>query len=890
MSQKNTTIRIMVIAWSALGLALATQFNACSKVGFGTSALSSNLRGESTGSIQINNGAKYTKSSAVTLSLSSFGASEMFISNDSSCSSGSWEPYKTRRSWTLANLNQDSSVYAKFRGPDFPAEDCVSASIIHDDIAPAVAVDAPVPSLTNNSSVGSTFHATDAGSGVDQLLCILPGQVSATPCNGKYNDVISADGGYSIQFLASDLAGNVSTPVVQSFTVDMTPPVLALNSTPLALSGVTTAKFEFSATDNLSGVKQYECQLDSAAYAVCTTGIVYSNLSLGNHAFHARAVDNAGNISQVANFSWAVDTTAPTVQFTQTPPPVSNSNSATFGFNGKESDGTAITQFECRVDNGAFAACTSPSVVNNLAEGMHSFGVRGQSRYGIYSSELVYNWSVDLTAPVIAITQTPPALTNSNSAQFVFTVTDSGSGVAAVGCSLDNGAYQDCKTLTANFSNLAGDAQHTFRVQAFDGAGNKGDSVPYVWEIDNTPPTIKIDSYPQALTALANATFTVSGTDLHGPLTYQCRLDSAPVFTSCANPIKYTSLSDGTHTFYVQSKDVAGNLSPIANYSWTVVTTGPTITFTQTPKSTILNTEASMLSYTLSDDFTSVASASCKLDNVVLTCPVPNGTLNFPAQAVGAHTFTITATNALGISSTRGYTFNSREVVCTTTISSTTIPTKMLFIVDMSGSNQSANNCTVGPNCTDPGKKMRAGSIQAFYDMFGMKSNFSWSFDIFKGTTSTALINNGSPSSPVFGNAAVMQTAINSFKGMVDSDNTPYMAALNLATTAISNDPDLRKTTDAPQYIVVFMSDGVPNGSGDTSTNILNQVRTIVGLSPGRVSFNAVYYGPANATASGLIQSMASAGNGNFLNTNTNPTGLSFQISDLISVPVTTCE
>jgi hypothetical protein len=88
---------------------------------------------------------------------------------------------------------------------------------------------------------------------------------------------------------------------------------------------------------------------------------------------------------------------------------------------------------------------------------------------------------------------------------------------------------------------------------------------------------------------------------------------------------------------------------------------------------------------------------------------------------------------------------------------------------------------------------------------------------------------------------------------------------------------------------VVFLSDGQPNGSGDTTTNILNQVSTIVNLAPGRITFSTVYYGPVDATASNLLQSMATTGGGKFLNTNTNPAGRDFQIVDVINVPTTTC-
>lgn len=87
---------------------------------------------------------------------------------------------------------------------------------------------------------------------------------------------------------------------------------------------------------------------------------------------------------------------------------------------------------------------------------------------------------------------------------------------------------------------------------------------------------------------------------------------------------------------------------------------------------------------------------------------------------------------------------------------------------------------------------------------------------------------------------------------------------------------------------MVFLSDGVPNPDVDQSV-LNNKVTSLVSLLPGQITFNAVYYGSANATAAGRLSQMVQAGGGKFLDTNANPTGKSFQIVDVIAVPGTTC-
>ena len=221
------------------------------------------------------------------------------------------------------------------------------------------------------------------------------------------------------------------------------------------------------------------------------------------------------------------------------------------------------------------------------------------------------------------------------------------------------------------------------------------------------------------------------------------------------------------------------------------------------------------------------------------------------------------------------------STTCTGNLGSTTRLTKMIFVLDMSGSNSSSPGCALGPNCTDDGKKMRAGSIQKFFDDYGSHSNFTWALEVFQGTTASALTGGTNLG---FTNALGMQSAITNFESLPDAGDTPYVAALDMARAAIAGDADLNSVKN-PQYIIVFMSDGQPDGAGDTPGTILGEIAAIEALSPGKISFNSVYYGNGDLTPAGLLQSMAAAGDGNFLNTNSNPTGLDFKISDLINVP-----
>lgn len=214
---------------------------------------------------------------------------------------------------------------------------------------------------------------------------------------------------------------------------------------------------------------------------------------------------------------------------------------------------------------------------------------------------------------------------------------------------------------------------------------------------------------------------------------------------------------------------------------------------------------------------------------------------------------------------------------CSDQLKDLTLPIKLLFVVDTSGSN-------AGVDGTDNNKVVRGQSIQEFFDLYKGKINFNWAFNVFSGTTSNALIGAASSQPAFTAQATVMQNAITNFRGIVDGGTTPYIAALDLAYTAIANDTNRTAQT---KWVVVFISDGLPNPDVPVST-LTAKVSTIVNLIPGQVTFNTVYYGPTDATAAGRLQAMASTGAGKFLNTNNS--GRSFPIQDVVSVPGTACK
>ncbi len=92
-----------------------------------------------------------------------------------------------------------------------------------------------------------------------------------------------------------------------------------------------------------------------------------------------RATDQVGNVdASPATRNFTVDTVAPTTTIDSGPSGLTNNASPSFGFSSN--DGGA--SFECRLDTGAFGACSSPQAYSGLADGAHSFEVRAKDAAG----------------------------------------------------------------------------------------------------------------------------------------------------------------------------------------------------------------------------------------------------------------------------------------------------------------------------------------------------------------------------------------------------------------------------------------------------------------------------------------------------------------------------
>jgi large repetitive protein len=115
-----------------------------------------------------------------------------------------------------------------------------------------------------------------------------------------------ADGSHTFRVRAKDGPDKDPSTLVRTWTIDTDAPTTTLDPTTGpgegALQAVTTETFAFTSEEGAT----FQCRLDSAAYAACTSPKTVSGLKPGAHHFDVRAIDAAGNTGPAAVRSWQV--------------------------------------------------------------------------------------------------------------------------------------------------------------------------------------------------------------------------------------------------------------------------------------------------------------------------------------------------------------------------------------------------------------------------------------------------------------------------------------------------------------------------------------------------------------------------------------------------------
>ena len=335
--------------------------------------------------------------------------------SDNSPSPGNFYDLVTgTRTGTFANVTVDPDYQVAYLNDrvrlNYAPGATAPETTIDDGPAEGSTITDPTPTFEFSSSEpGSTFE------------CSVDGGASA-PCTSPRTLTTLADGEHTFEVRAFSPT-NVPdpTPASRTFTVDATAPNTTITGGPAQGSKIKDGTPTFTFTANEPG-STFECAIDGAS-AACTSPHTLDPLSDGSHTFTVQATDAHGNTDQTpAARTFTVDTVAPDTTITSGPSAGGNTSDTTpaFGFTSSEPN----SSFECKVDAGAFAPCTSPHTLAPLTDGQHTFRVRATDPAGNQDpSPAERIFTVDANPPTLTISDPTVAEPDSGSVNAVFTLT-----------------------------------------------------------------------------------------------------------------------------------------------------------------------------------------------------------------------------------------------------------------------------------------------------------------------------------------------------------------------------------------------------------------------------------------------------------------------------------
>ncbi len=549
-------------------------------------------------------------------------------------------------------------------------------------------------SLTTPKVIGTSSSDTATVRIFTQANC--GGSVQASGSKATFESTgiqvtVGANQATTLSAAALDAAGNPSSCSSSNVTYveDSAPPAAptGLTSSPTSPANNSNPKILGSAEAG-STVKLFTnsgCSGSPTATGSASTfaspGIAVTVADNTTTTFYATATDVAGNPSSCSssNVTYVEDSAPPAAPTGLTSSPTSPANNSNPKILGSAEAGSTVriyTDAACSPGSlaatGSAAAFASPGITvtvpNNSTTTFYATATDAAGNASsCSSSNVTYQEDSNIpveptvtgTAPVSPANDSSPRVLGTAPPNTTVTLYTDQNCVTEAGSPPPSGSSSTFASPGITVS-VPANSITTLYARATDAASNVSacstSSVTYVE--DSTPPTVGVTGGPSGTTSDTKPTFTFSGSDAMGPVSFHCSIDTGTAaFRACSGPGKSdkpaSPLADGAYTFRVRAADAAGN-SAVATRSFavsapkaaappdTTITAPPDTTITKAPKKKTTKRRPKF-------KFASNESATfeCQLDSGPFR---PCSSPFFPPKLrLGKHVFRVRAVNQTGI-------------------------------------------------------------------------------------------------------------------------------------------------------------------------------------------------------------------------------------------------
>lgn len=364
---------------------------------------------------------------------------------------------------------------------------------------------------------------------------------------------------------------------------------------------------------------------------------VSSQLAEGSHTVTVQAIaqDGSGQSSTI-NRTVIVDRTAPVVSIGSGPAHGSSVSGDDFSWSFSANE--AVT-YECQFDDGGWNSCTSPFSVTDIADGSHTFSVRGYD--GLHTGSATRTFTVNNAPP-------QAEFISIDGVAWEGTAIDTAGGFdveigksredSLLECRIDGGEWNEC----GGYWPIGGltDGTHTLEARAYlPGPADVQDPpASATVNVDATAPVADFSAV-QLHQAGTTAQFPWSANE---SISYsECQIDDGPWSEPC--PTEFFDLAPGEHVVELWLVDEVGNAAPSDFVFYTYTSAPDTIV---TPAQAAATAVDKAVFYLSSEKFSTF---ECRVDGGAWkSCNSPTAVLA-GEYAAGSHVFETRATNPVGL-------------------------------------------------------------------------------------------------------------------------------------------------------------------------------------------------------------------------------------------------
>ena len=336
------------------------------------------------------------------------------------------------------------------------------------------------------SPVDVTLTATDDSSGVASIHL----QTDGGPWQLYSNPVtVQGDGSHTIDYYATDLAGNNESTQTATFRVDTGAPVSSSQvAGTLANDGsyVSSVTVTLTSSDATSGVQSEQYRIDGGPWR--TYSAPFTVGGNGTHMLDYYATDVAGNSESVRGLSiWITGDLHPLPVSTLTATGTAGAagwyvSSVRVSLSATSGSGSAVS-IDYRLDGNAWATYTNPIL---LLDGRHVLEYQATDAQGYSEASRSAAINVDSTPPSLVANSPSDPLASDGSISW--SGSDGGSGITRYEVGIDGSPFVSVGLQTILTRHWT-EGPHVVSVRAADAAGNVKTSVIQFNVASNPPPS-----------------------------------------------------------------------------------------------------------------------------------------------------------------------------------------------------------------------------------------------------------------------------------------------------------------------------------------------------------------------------------------------------------------